>query len=1139
VYNPMADDEGWFRHSGNSAAFTLLLMLSVRLVLVASVFAEEPSDPVLTKYRTQGAGLYENQDYAESVPLFEKCVEMARQSAADRINLGLAYYRTRQWQEAVDALETARGIDPSYPHVAYTLGLICKKNESLEAAARQFEEVIAVDPAASSAYYNLGVALEKMGRDEDAEKAFQATVRHNPDHVSAHYYLFKYAKAAGRGDEAKREMKEFSRLQKAIPDKQRTEEAYEESRYLAPIIPPHQSFMPAGSDHRNKISFVDVTAEAGLPKTPELNQSQPLDDDLVAGGHVYLVDLDADNDLDLYLARCGDPVKPSENRLYLNDGFGKFIDATDGSGAGGRGCGGVVAPGDFDNNGTVDLFVFSADNHVLLSNDGAGHFTEIEIDVDVTESAATWASVFVDYDHDGDLDLATANPGIRTHLLVQSACRIIRNNGDSSFSIVADSLWPGGEGCRIALGDFDDDDDTDLLVVIENGASCLLVNKRQGRFDVSQPFGTDGAYEGDVGDIDNDGDLDVILVRRTGAYVYLNDGRASFAEIELPALSVLCREHHAAALDMLDYDNDGLLDVLAAFGDGTLTILANNGSDQFESVSGALEASNPSDYGINSLAAGDIDGDGDMDIVGVYAGGWPFVVENRGGEEAHWLEVQPVGVRVPKQGTGAKIEIKSGPYYQRRDVHQWPVHFGLGEVDHIDVLRITWTNGIVQNMLDVPIDTIYRIEEIVRADASCPFLFAFDGQRFNFVNDILGVAAMGVPLAENFFHTPDPDEYVKIDGDLLAPSDERYLLRLAGEFKELVYLDQIKLIAVDHPIGVDVYPNERFTEPPFMEPGIHTVKNKRYPVAASDWRGRDILPLITRQDQIYPSDIPMSTYDGLAKSHWFEFDLGDLSETEGIMLYLTGWIYWSSASANVAISQNGQVAFEAVGLSVPNDQDEWVQVIDDIGLPNGKNSTIPVDLSGLFPTNDYRILLRTNMVVYWDELFFTVDEPVSPAETRDCDLLSANLHYRGFSHMRKDSIGAEFFDYHRTTPYGPWRQHVGHYTRFGDVGPLLSEADDRYVIYGPGEEIAFEFDAASADGVPVGWTRDFFLYAFGWIKDGDLNTVHSETVGPLPFIGMPGYPYQPSDQPRAAEIARDLDTWLTRGETQTIEPLRQ
>jgi hypothetical protein len=255
------------------------------------------------------------------------------------------------------------------------------------------------------------------------------------------------------------------------------------------------------------------------------------------------------------------------------------------------------------------------------------------------------------------------------------------------------------------------------------------------------------------------------------------------------------------------------------------------------------------------------------------------------------------------------------------------------------------------------------------------------------------------------------------------------------------------------------------------------------------------------------------------------------------MFFLTGWIYWSSSSANVAISQNDQFQFEAVSLSVPDKNKDWVVIIDDIGLPNGKNSTIPVNLTGTFLCDDYRVRLSTNMVVFWDEIFFTVNNPPGEVKQHEVTLLSADLHYRGFSAMTKDSLGMEFFDYATVEKHGSWRQHSGSYTRYGRVDKLLGAIDDRYVIYGPGEEISLVFRAPGLSELPEGWIRDYFFYAFGWIKDGDPNTVHSETVTPLPFRGMQGYPYNSSDSHTADEVAQDLADYLTREAAVTVDCL--
>jgi tetratricopeptide (TPR) repeat protein len=930
------------------------LFLTVQIGIDA--FAENPAQNNLEFHRNQGAAHYENQDYKHALTEFEKCIEISVDDVVDWVNLGLACYRTRDYDRAVQTLEKARRFDPKYLHFSYTLGLIYKRLDMLEQSAKEFELVIKSDPADASTYYSLGVVYDKLELEDKALSAFRATVRHNPEHPSAHYYLFKYAKQQGRKDESKREMKIFSRLQRSTSDRQRTEAFYEEGPYLKAVTIPVRSFAPSSETQRNSISFRDITKASNLTHIDEVPDQQ-FDNLITAsdlnatyisknilpgvGGAVGFVDVDNDGDRDIYLVRCAETPDKSGNKLYINDGTGRFANKTTNSASGNNGMGMSIAVGDYDNDGTPDLYVLNYGANVLLQNRGDGTFK------DVTESTGAGhlgfgkAAAFFDYDHDGDLDLLVANycdvsvstdqdtltfpedfPGEQN--------RLYRNNGDSTFTAVPDSLRAAGEPARtvaISFGDCDDDDDTDLLIMNEDIPLKVRHNMRAAGFELGNSINTSAVQQGDWHDFDNDGDLDIILICSDASFIYDNDGKGEFTKRKLPSLSDYTENSRTTALELIDFDNDGLTDILAAREDGRLGLFANNGSFDFVPFSEDLPAPGNIKSIIVSLDAGDIDNDGDQDIVGAWSGGIPFLLENRGGESANWLEVEPIGERFSLQAIGAKLEIRSGHYYQRKDVTEWPVHIGLGEVDRIDVLRASWTNGIIQNMTSVPIRQHYQVKEIVRTDASCPFLFAFDGEKYNYINDILGVSALGVPFDVGVYHIPDPDEYVKIEGNLLTDIDGLYQLRLAAELKEIAYVDQLMLIVVDHPANIDVYPNERFSEPPFIEPGIHIVANKFHPETAIDHNGMDILYLIEQQDMRYPSSIAMTSYDGLAERHWIEFDLGELTSSDSIMLYLTGWIYWSSSSANVVISQNDQFNFEAVSLSVPDENGNWVVII--------------------------------------------------------------------------------------------------------------------------------------------------------------------------------------------------------------------
>jgi hypothetical protein len=195
-----------------------------------------------------------------------------------------------------------------------------------------------------------------------------------------------------------------------------------------------------------------------------------------------------------------------------------------------------------------------------------------------------------------------------------------------------------------------------------------------------------------------------------------------------------------------------------------------------------------------------------------------------------------------------------------------------------------------------------------------------------------------------------------------------------------------------------------------------------------------------------------------------------------------------------------------------------------VGFPAGKDKTVVIELGGIFPTRDRHVRLRTNLEVYWDQVFVAEEvrgggrggqkaTAAVEAVTRIITLspTSGDLHFRGFSRMyrRGGRYGPHWFDYDSVTTTPPWRTITGLATRFGDVLPLLDRSDDQYVIMVPGDETTIQFAALPAPS--SGWTRDFFLYSDGWIKDSDLNTAHGTTIEPLPYHAITSYPYAAGD----------------------------
>jgi hypothetical protein len=194
-------------------------------------------------------------------------------------------------------------------------------------------------------------------------------------------------------------------------------------------------------------------------------------------------------------------------------------------------------------------------------------------------------------------------------------------------------------------------------------------------------------------------------------------------------------------------------------------------------------------------------------------------------------------------------------------------------------------------------------------------------------------------------------------------------------------------------------------------------------------------------------------------------------------------------------------------LQMQDASGHWVTVNEDMGMPAGKPKTIAVPLHFISASRKLRIV--TDLCVYWDEIFLSETAAPAEAHQQQVPLISADLHFRGFSESVIDSQRKQpdTFLYNKVETTSYWNPTPGLYTRYGDVSELVGEVDDRLIIMGSGDELRLLFDASNLPPLPAGWTRDFLLKVDGWAKDRDPNTAYSQSVEPLPFHGMTRYPY--------------------------------
>ncbi len=379
-------------------------------------------------------------------------------------------------------------------------------------------------------------------------------------------------------------------------------------------------------------------------------------------------------------------------------------------------------------------------------------------------------------------------------------------------------------------------------------------------------------------------------------------------------------------------------------------------------------------------------------------------------------------------------------------------------------------------------------------------------------------------------------EYVRVAPGRLRPRNGFYELRVTNELEEVLYLDRLRLLAVDHPADVLVYPDEGMTVPPKRD-RLVVVRDPRVP-RATDHRGREVTGRIAHLDRLFVDELPVGRLRGYADEHGLVLDLAALPETHTVLL-LTGWTDYAFSSDNVAGHQAG-LALLPPRLEVERADGTWETALEQIGVPVGRPQTVVADLTGVELGPSRRVRVATSMRVYWDEVRAAAPAAELAREPVALDPARAVLRERGFS-AETSADGREpwDYDYSRVSWRSPWKTFPGRYTREGDVRPLLSATDDAFVISKPGDELMLSFDAGALPDPPAGWTRTFLFLGDGYSKEMDVNSASPDVVEPLPWHGMPSYPYASVDVPAAlrARWAELDEAWNTRRVVRPIVPL--
>jgi tetratricopeptide (TPR) repeat protein len=1148
---PVAYTE-WFCGISSSVGFAALrktfmriagpvaLVLSVVLSLVqfcaaaAAAPTPAPFNPEAVRLNNRGVALMGQQFTERAAASFAEAFLKDPKMAQAAINEGIALLYLQKLDEAGKYLRQAIALDPANPQAWYNLGLAQHAGNELEPALASFQQAAKLDPRDADSWYYEGAVYQEMKQFDQAIAILKKTLEINPLHASAEFQLARALQRSGDTPAAKEHFKLFQHMTSTKISAPIGLAYGEQGRYstVSPVEEPEAT--------QRAMIPVHLEPQPLLPPAAKSNPGSPSPD--TGTGGACLMDVTGDGHMDLVLMQSG----PQAIRVMHNHGGGRF-EELDVAAAGLKAHGHAVAcaVGDYDGDGLNDLAVALDDAVLLFRNLGQGKFQDVTAEAGLAPRNRPSGITFVDYDHDGDLDLlltgAPLKPGDAPNVLW-------RNDGNKTFTEWTAPTGLGGSGvtASVILTDFNNDRAVDLVTTGDASAPTIYVNPREGIYP-TQPLFDGVKLPPTAGiavlDYNKDGWMDIAVTHAgaPGLTLWRNvEGQnhigRRFERVDLPLQGAT----RGWGLTPVDIDNDGWIDLAAIVetsAGSQVRVFRNRGDGSFDDVSHALGLDSIKLQAPRGLIAADVSDDGAADLIVTQLNAPPVLLRNVGANKNHFVRLDLTGFADNKTAIGAKVEIFAANHWQKWEMAgasgyqtQAPPRLlvGLGDADGIDLLRILWPTGVLQDEIDLPKLTqghaVIAMKEADRRGSSCPVLFAWNGRKYALVTDVIGAAVVGHWFTPTRRNTPNPGEWVKVDGDALMPVDGKLSLRFMEPMEEVNYIDQLRLIAVDHPEDVEVNPDERFLDdPPFASGRVVASSAAHLPDGAWDGEGRNVLDQLSRRDHKFAGGFTPLPYDGFASLHALTLDLGPLEAESPLRLLMTGYVNYFSATSLYAAWQAGIKPISPfVEAQMPDGS--WRRIVDDAGFPAGLERTIVVDLTGKLPAGARRIRLVTNLEIYWDQVLID-NHAEAASHTTEVPLALATLHFRGYPRQIEGASPGDLdYDYDRVSLTGPFQRQRGSYTRMGDVTALLTGIDDRYAIFGSGEEIAAEFDAAQLPALPAHWKRDYFFYANGFVKDMDWWDASPFTVEQLPFHKMSAYPYPGSEE--FPQDAQSLDYQL-------------
>ncbi len=1082
-------------------------LLLVLAMLFGGCKKSKPADEVdqFTRLSNLGKSQLESGDGAKAVDLFRQALGLNPTLPEAQLNLANAYLLASQVDNAIQQAQQVLAVDRNSAAAYYIVGCAYLRKGQAEEALKALQQSHKIDPAVTALNFQMGLAHERLGHGEEAVQQFQSVVEFEPEHLAGHYRLSQVLLRLGKQAEAAEALKKHQELLAKRSNPASDIAVFERCKHTLARLP-FKLEEPLADGV--KVSFADATATAFRGASYQ--------------GPMGVIDLAHDGRNSLF-------VRDGEGFRLLVNSNGTFV-------AQEKSLPGIVGAnyhcalvGDLQNDQTEDV--------VVLGDKGAHvfKFTTNGVATDITRAAGFGAltaldGVLVDFDYTGKLGLIALQSdgkGIRTFRNLSSTFAMYFSESGVTSGLPASVSG----GRHLVLEDWNNDELLDLMITRDSEPPLLFARERGGPFSATNAVYPSGPISA-TSDLNNDSITDVATV--TGDHVALTFGGGK------PAINLPLGTGVVNGLTLVDYDNDGWMDV-CVYGDG-LRLWRNRGNAGFLEVTKHVGFVASVTGKVRFVAAADFDMDCDTDLVVAVEGVGLKMLRNDGGNANRQLKLRLIGHRSNSSALGVRYEVIAGGLRAWRTVRQLPIEVGVGRHDQVDTVAVRWFDGFINNdEIKVSQCAVVALDEIEKPTGSCPYLYAWDGKGFRFVTDLLGAAPLGLPVSDTRFIDADPIEYVRIGSEESFPAKNGFhVLQITEELREVLYLDEAKLVVVDHPAGAEVHSTSKLRPGgPFPSHELVTL-HKRQPLRkAINHDGVEITLALADADgrMASPTKLRSRQLRGLAEPHSITLDFGPLETQQPLVLALTGWLRFGGGMANVGAAHTPDLPFPFPTLEVEtlrtDGTSDWKPVDVVVGSPAGKTKTIVVDLAGKLPESARRLRVTAAFEIHWDRAALFEKRDNSETRITVVNAADANLHWRGYSEFESWPWYLPLTpNYDSVRPTANWTiTPSGWATRYGSVTELVNTNDQALVLVAGGDELTLRFAANALPPRPALAKRDFFLYTIGWDKDADFHCELGFQIEPLPWQGMDAQRYGKQSRPEFPQ-----DDLMRRFNTRWVGP---